>query len=65
MEFKEGERISWTRPYGKEMSPVTSHGEVIRNIKKKKPGTDKLMVILDEKLYPSTVLVSQVTKAVK
>jgi len=65
MEFNKGDRISWTRPYGKDMLPLTSYGEVVRKVKNKIPGVDKLVVMLDECLYASTVAVSQVTKEEK
>ena len=60
--MKNEDRISWTRPYGKNKDILTSEGEFVRYVSTNNNQAPKAVIILDAKLVPTTVLVSQLKK---
>ena len=64
MEFKKGDRITWIRLFGKGESRKlkSSQGEFIRYITNKKPGVEKIMVVMDEGFYEKPISISEVKK---
>ena len=62
MELNRDDRIIWTRQNKRTGKTLKSIGDVIRNVKNKKPGEEKVMIVLDSMVRPTTVLASEITK---